>query len=49
LAAGASDHELLALANLAGGLVCEYPGVVPIDAQRLKNGFNQWLEAHADA
>ena len=23
------------LANLGGGIVCEYPGVVPIDAEQL--------------
>jgi D-glycero-beta-D-manno-heptose-7-phosphate kinase len=36
LAAGSSDAELLQLANLAGGLVCEYSGVVPIKKEELK-------------
>ena len=36
LAAGASPQEITHLANTAGGLVCEYPGVVPIDQAQLK-------------
>lgn len=35
LAAGLEPPRAAALANLAGGLVCESVGVVPIDAQRL--------------
>jgi len=35
LAAGASDRLLAALSNLAGGLVCERVGVVPVDKQEL--------------
>jgi rfaE bifunctional protein kinase chain/domain len=35
LASGASLETLAALSNLAGGIVCEQPGVVPIDADRL--------------
>lgn len=31
LALGLPPHQLAALANLGGGLVCEYVGVVPID------------------
>jgi hypothetical protein len=27
---------MAALANMAGGLVCEKPGVVPIDAEEFK-------------
>lgn len=36
LAAGYSEEVLLKLANLAGGLVCEYVGVFPIDKERLQ-------------
>lgn len=36
LAQGADAHLLAALANMAGGLVCEKPGVVPIDKEELK-------------
>jgi rfaE bifunctional protein kinase chain/domain len=35
LAAGASPHMLAALANLAGGIVCEQVGVVPIEKMQL--------------
>ncbi|MDW3196336.1 MAG: bifunctional ADP-heptose synthase [Cytophagales bacterium] len=35
LAAGASTKEIAQLANLAGGIVCESPGIVPIDRDRL--------------
>lgn len=37
LAAGLSDYEIAAISNLAGGLVCESVGVVPVDKQRLMN------------
>jgi D-glycero-beta-D-manno-heptose-7-phosphate kinase len=37
LAAGLPPWQMALLANLAGGLVCESPGVVPIDKKRLKN------------
>lgn len=36
-AAGAGMKTTAALANLAGGLVCEHVGVVPIDRNRLKS------------
>ena len=36
LAAGTSTKLMAQLSNLAGGLVCEKSGVVPIDSQRLK-------------
>ena len=36
LAAGASLQTVAELSNLAGGLVCEHTGVVPIDINRLK-------------
>ncbi len=35
LAAGMSDEEIVRISNLAGGLVCEKVGVVPIDKQQL--------------
>ncbi len=35
LAAGADAKTLLGLANLAGGLVCEHAGVVPVDRDQL--------------
>jgi rfaE bifunctional protein kinase chain/domain len=35
LAAGCSAEMILTLANLAGGLVCEYSGVVPVQKDRL--------------
>lgn len=35
LAAGASTKAIAQLANLAGGIVCESPGIVPIDRDRL--------------
>lgn len=35
LAAGAKDADLLALANLAGGLACEHVGVRPVTAPQL--------------
>ena len=36
LAAGVPLGELAAMANVAGGLVCEHVGVVPIEAETLK-------------
>jgi len=35
LALGTSIHELAAIANLAGGLVCEHVGVVPVNKKKL--------------
>ncbi len=35
LTAGQSPQNIAEIANLAGGIVCEYPGVVAIDADRL--------------
>jgi rfaE bifunctional protein kinase chain/domain len=35
LAAGLDLGQVAAIANLAGGIVCEYPGVVAIDRERL--------------
>ena len=35
LASGSSVGQIAALANLAGGLVCEYRGVVPVNREKL--------------
>jgi bifunctional ADP-heptose synthase (sugar kinase/adenylyltransferase) len=35
LAAGCNSEQTLFLANLSGGLVCEYSGVVPIKKDQL--------------
>ncbi|MEN8118440.1 MAG: bifunctional ADP-heptose synthase [Bacteroidota bacterium] len=35
MAAGASHGEMALMSNLAGGLVCEKPGVVPVDKKQL--------------
>lgn len=39
LASGASISEAATIANLAGGLVCEEPGIVPIDKNNLMNNL----------
>lgn len=49
MAAGATDREMMTLANLAGGLVCEHPGVVPIDAARLRTCFENGLNRDSEA
>ena len=36
---GVSGKDLVIISNLAGGLVCEEVGVVPINKERLKNEF----------
>jgi len=41
LAAGLEAHKTAALANLAGGLVCEHVGVVPIDKSDLINEIEE--------
>jgi len=35
LALGTTAHELAVISNLAGGLVCEHIGVVPVDKEKL--------------
>ena len=35
LVAGASPAEIAAISNIAGGLVCEHPGVVSIEKDKL--------------
>lgn len=39
LASGFAPEEIAQLANLAGGLVCEAPGVVPITPEKLLNAY----------
>lgn len=41
LAAGGNDKNLIEMANLAGGLVCEYVGVVPISKDRFVKEASQ--------
>lgn len=43
LAAKTSLDTLAALSNMAGGIVCEYPGVVPIDKERLMEEAMEFL------
>lgn len=44
LAAGLDLGVIAALSNLAGGQVCEYPGVVPVQRALLEQEFDQWLQ-----
>ena len=37
LAAGISQKTMVAMSNIAGGIVCEKPGVVPVDKNQLMN------------
>ncbi|HOE38410.1 MAG TPA: PfkB family carbohydrate kinase [Bacteroidales bacterium] len=39
LSAGASLSEIASISNIAGGLVCEKSGVVPIEPEELQNEF----------
>ncbi|MFY9592208.1 MAG: PfkB family carbohydrate kinase [Bacteroidales bacterium] len=39
LSAGASLSEIASISNIAGGLVCEKSGVVPIETEELQNEF----------
>lgn len=43
LATGAPPLLAAELANLAGGIVCEFPGVVPVDKNRLKTEAFHYL------
>jgi rfaE bifunctional protein kinase chain/domain len=43
LISGAEIHTIAAIANIAGGLVCEQPGVVSIEKVRLLNEVNKLL------
>ncbi|WP_207531877.1 bifunctional heptose 7-phosphate kinase/heptose 1-phosphate adenyltransferase [Desertivirga arenae] len=44
LAAGLDDIKTAAIANLAGGLVCEHVGVVPIDLEQLSKEANSLFD-----
>jgi rfaE bifunctional protein kinase chain/domain len=44
LAVGLELSVVAALSNLAGGQVCEYPGVVPVQREILEVEFDHWLQ-----
>jgi len=44
LAVGLDLPVVAALSNLAGGQVCEYPGVVPVQRKILEVEFDHWLQ-----
>lgn len=46
LTAGLSPDITAALSNLAGGQVCEYPGVVPVRRDVLEHELDLWLKQH---
>lgn len=46
LAAGLGPDVIAALSNLAGGQVCEFPGVVPVRLDVLEAEYDQWLTQH---
>lgn len=46
LAAGLDMDSIAALANLAGGQVCEKVGVVPVDAAQLQKEFEHYINQH---
>lgn len=46
LAAGLNLPLLATLSNLAGGQVCEYPGVVPVRRDILEQELAHWLSGH---
>ncbi len=43
LISGAEIHTIAAVANIAGGLVCEHPGVVSIEKEQLLHEVNKLL------
>jgi len=43
LISGADVHSIAAISNIAGGLVCEHPGVVSIEKERLLNEVTKLL------
>jgi rfaE bifunctional protein kinase chain/domain len=47
LAAGLDIRSIAIIANLAGGLVCEEPGVVPIHIHSLELHYQKLLHSHA--
>jgi len=44
IALGMEMEPLAALANLAGGQVCEHPGVVPVDKKSLFEAFHAFMD-----
>ncbi len=42
-AAGLESRMVAILSNLAGGQVCEFPGVVPVNLDLLERELSQWL------
>jgi D-glycero-beta-D-manno-heptose-7-phosphate kinase len=44
LVCGLGMHEVVCIANLAGGLVCKYSGVVPINREVLMNALEKMQE-----
>lgn len=46
LAAGINDEWIAVLSNLAGGQVCEFPGVVPVRRDILAAEITQWIAKH---
>ncbi|TNE62779.1 MAG: carbohydrate kinase [Bacteroidetes bacterium] len=43
MAAGMDNQTIATLSNLAGGQVCEYPGVVPVQRSILEVELSRWL------
>ncbi|MFM7663859.1 MAG: PfkB family carbohydrate kinase, partial [Bacteroidota bacterium] len=46
LCSGLSSQQVAALANLAGGMVCEHSGVVSVNRLELLNEANKLKEFH---
>lgn len=46
LAAGLNAEQIALLSNLAGGQVCEFPGVVPVRRDILLEELSLWLQKH---
>jgi bifunctional ADP-heptose synthase (sugar kinase/adenylyltransferase) len=44
LAAGLNLSTIAIICNLAGGQVCEFPGVVPVKPELLEKELEHWLE-----
>ncbi|HUN66832.1 MAG TPA: D-glycero-beta-D-manno-heptose-7-phosphate kinase [Bacteroidota bacterium] len=44
LAAGAGVREAATLANFAGGIVCGYVGIVPIDKRELRDSISAYMQ-----
>lgn len=49
LIAGFKPSLMAALSNLAGGQVCEFPGVVPVKKDLLKAELDNWLRENEEA